>query len=112
MGGAISQQLGQAMQSMDTMAIAQNMDEFERQLNSLDMQGTMINATMQMGATSTPVDEVDSLISQVADEVSIDLREAFPEMAQGVAGGQAAAEPAAAAASQEDELQRRLEALK
>jgi len=109
--GAISQQLGVAMQSMDTMAIAQNMDEFERQLNELDMQGTMINATMAMGATSTPVDEVDTLISQVADEASINLAEKFPEMASGVAGG-AAAEPAAAAATQEDELQRRLEALK
>ena len=103
--GAISQQLGVAMQSMDTMAvsarympsagvymsassgshahavraiaeqIAQNMDEFERQLNELDMQGTMINATMAMGATSTPVDEVDTLISQVADEANLNLAE-------------------------------------
>jgi len=106
----ISQQLGVAMQSMDTMQIAQNMDEFERQLNDLDMQGTMINATMAMGATSTPVDEVDSLIAAVADEAAINLDEAFPETATGVAG--AAAAPAAAAATQEDELQRRLEALK
>jgi hypothetical protein len=57
--------------------IAQNMDEFERQLNELDMQGTMINATMAMGATSTPVDEVDSLISQVADEAGMDLGEKY-----------------------------------
>ena len=56
--------------------IAQNMDEFERQLNDLDMQGTMINATMAMGATSTPVDEVDSLISQVADEAGLELGDA------------------------------------
>ncbi len=57
--------------------IAQNMDEFERQLNELDMQGTMINATMAMGATSTPVDEVDALISQVADEAGLDLQEKY-----------------------------------
>jgi hypothetical protein len=57
--------------------IAQNMDEFERQLNDLDMQGTMINATMAMGATSTPVDEVDSLIAAVADEAAINLDEAY-----------------------------------
>ena len=31
--GAISQQLGMAMQSMDTMQIAQSMDQFERQLS-------------------------------------------------------------------------------
>lgn len=103
--GAISQQLGQAMAQMDTMAIAESMDQFERQLNDLDMQGTMINETMAMGATSTPVDEVDALISQVADENALDLGEKFPDAARGVAA------PAAAASVQEDELQRRLEAL-
>ena len=44
--GAISQQLGVAMQSMDTMQIAQSMDQFERQLNDLDVQGTMIGTVM------------------------------------------------------------------
>ena len=98
--GAISQQLGVAMQSMDTMAIAQNMDEFERQLQELDMQGTMIGAAMDSGSTATPVDEVDSLISQVADEAGLDLAESFPEMAAPVPAGAQAAAPAAAAESQ------------
>ena len=57
--------------------IAQSMDAFEKQLNDLDMQGTMINSTMAMGATSTPVDEVDALISQVADENALDLSEKY-----------------------------------
>lgn len=57
--------------------IAESMDQFERQLNDLDMQGTMINETMAMGATSTPVDEVDALISQVADENALDLGEKY-----------------------------------
>merc|ERR1711939_670167 len=79
--GAISQQLGVAMQSMDTMAIAQNMDLFERQLGELDVQSTMIDATMATGSTATPVDEVESLMSEVAEEHGMNLAEQFPEMA-------------------------------
>jgi len=106
----ISQQLGMAMQQMDTMAIAQSMDQFERQLQELDVQGSMIGAVMDSStANSTPVDEVDSLINQVAEEAGLDIAQKFPEMAQGTP---AAAEAQSAAASQEDELQRRLEALK
>ena len=107
--GAISQQLGVAMQSMDTMAIAQNMDLFERQLGELDVQSTMIDATMATGSTATPVDEVESLMSEVAEEHGMNLAEQFPEMAP--AGAQPEPE-AQSAQAQEDELQRRLEALK
>merc|ERR1719326_13639 len=73
--GAISQQLGVAMQSMDTMAIAQNMDLFERQLGELDVQSTMIDATMATGSTATPVAEVESLMSEVAEEHGMNLAE-------------------------------------
>jgi hypothetical protein len=59
--------------------------------------------------TCSPAAQVDSLISAVADEAGLSLAEKFPEMAQGTP---AAAEAQSAAASQEDELQRRLEALK
>eukprot|EP01047_Picozoa_sp_COSAG01_P107541 COSAG01_NODE_36545_length_516_cov_0.937650_2_plen_101_part_00 len=58
---------------------------------------------------SSAAAQVDSLISAVADEAGLSLAEKFPEMAQGTP---AAAEAQSAAASQEDELQRRLEALK
>ena len=65
--GAISSQLGMAMQQMDTMAIASSMDVFERQLQELDVQGTMISTVMDGStASSTPVDEVDVSIGTVA----------------------------------------------
>jgi hypothetical protein len=110
----------------------------------LDVQGDMIGAVMQSStAGSTPVDAVDALIGEVADEAGIDMQAKFPEMALGQPEGQQAAQ--AAASSQEvrspsvfrgdracccplfadrserldlllcgaqDELQRRLEALK
>ena len=44
--GQISNQLGIAMQQMDTMQIASSMDVFERQLQELDVQGEMITTVM------------------------------------------------------------------
>eukprot|EP01052_Picozoa_sp_SAG31_P020047 SAG31_NODE_1489_length_8135_cov_3.382558_4_plen_130_part_00 len=111
--GQISQQLGVAMQQMDTMAIASSMDVFERQLSELDVQGTMISTVMdESTASSTPVDDVDALLMAVADENSINLAEKFPDIqmmnnpnAEAAAGGRAAD-------TQEDELMRRLEQLR
>jgi charged multivesicular body protein 1 len=56
------------------------MDKFEQQFEDLDvktqyMEGTM-NATT---ATSTPAEQVDELISQVADANNLELGEAFSE---------------------------------
>ena len=126
--GAISQQLGVAMQSMDTMAVrprpspaahasapvahgsracwgsadraehgpvrcaaarsarpraragrlnsrAAGLCRAERQLGELDVQSTMIDATMATGSTATPVDEVESLMSEVAEEHGMNLAE-------------------------------------
>jgi charged multivesicular body protein 1 len=64
--------------SMDITKLSQLMDKFESQFEDLDvktqyMEGTM-NATT---ATSTPAEQVDSLIAQVADANNIELGEAF-----------------------------------
>jgi charged multivesicular body protein 1 len=106
--GQISNQLGIAMQQMDTMQIASSMDVFERQLQELDVQGEMITTVMDSStAASTPVDEVDKLIQMTAEENAINLQEKFPEMA----AGDPQAAPAAAD-TQADDLMKRLEALK
>ena len=64
--------------SMDINKISTLMDKFESQFEDLDvktqyMEGTM-NATT---ATSTPAEQVDDLISQVADANNLELGEAF-----------------------------------
>ena len=66
--------------SMDVNKISKLMDKFEAQFEDLDvktqyMEGTM-NATT---ATSTPAEQVDDLISQVADANNLELGEAFAQ---------------------------------
>mmetsp|Transcript_19516 Transcript_19516/g.22336 ORF Transcript_19516/g.22336 Transcript_19516/m.22336 type:complete len:205 (+) Transcript_19516:145-759(+) len=69
-----------SLASMDINQISTLMDKFERQFEDLDvktqyMEGSM-NATT---ATSTPGDQVDTLITMVADENNLELGDAFTD---------------------------------
>merc|ERR1712224_817113 len=70
--------MDKGLASMDIEKISALMDKFEQQFEDLDvktqyMEGTM-NATT---ATSTPAEQVDTLIEQVADANNLVLDEAF-----------------------------------
>jgi charged multivesicular body protein 1 len=72
--------MDKSLASMDIEQISQLMDKFEKQFEDLDvktqyMEGAM-NATT---ATSTPAEQVDDLISQVADANNLELGEAFTQ---------------------------------
>ena len=52
------------------------MDRFESQFESLDVQTNVMGDAMQSSTTmSTPQNEVDSLMSQVAEEAGIELNQ-------------------------------------
>ena len=77
----ISNDIGIAMINMNTMAIAECMDKFDRQLQELDVQSDVINNLMdETNLTKTPVDDVDTLISIVAEECGLELEEQFPNI--------------------------------
>ena len=72
--------MDKSIQSMNIDQLTATMDKFEQQFEDLDvkagyMEGTM-NATT---ATSTPAEQVDELISAVADANNLELGEAFSE---------------------------------
>merc|ERR1712025_176497 len=72
--------MDKGLASMDIEKISALMDKFEQQFEDLDvktqyMEGTM-NATT---ATSTPAEQVDTLIEQVADANNLELGEAFTQ---------------------------------
>lgn len=72
--------MDKGLASMDPEKISKLMDKFEQQFEDLDvktqyMEGTM-NATT---ASSTPAEQVDDLISQVADANNLELGDAFAE---------------------------------
>lgn len=51
------------------------MDKFEQQLETTDVVTTTVEQTMgQATSLSTPEDEVNSLMAQVADEYNLDLK--------------------------------------
>merc|ERR1712224_1111510 len=72
--------MDKGLASMDIEKVSALMDKFEQQFEDLDvktqfMEGTM-NATT---ATTTPAEQVDSLIEQVADANNLELGDAFSQ---------------------------------
>lgn len=81
------------------------MDKFEKQFEDLDVQATYVEGAMNQSTTlSTPQDEVDSLISQVAEANGLELAETL--------GGSAVPSAQPKAVGTQDELAERLAKLK
>ena len=76
----VTRGMEKSLASMDINQISKLMDKFEQQFEDLDvktqyMEGSM-NATT---ATSTPAEQVDSLIHMVADQNQLELGDAFSQ---------------------------------
>eukprot|EP01111_Echinosteliopsis_oligospora_P004175 TRINITY_DN1663_c0_g1_i1.p1 TRINITY_DN1663_c0_g1~~TRINITY_DN1663_c0_g1_i1.p1 ORF type:complete len:197 (+),score=77.15 TRINITY_DN1663_c0_g1_i1:58-648(+) len=98
--------MDKSMKQMDLEKITKVMDQFEKQFEDLDVQSEYVeNAMSQTTTLSTPADQVDLLISQVADEHGLEL-----------AGQLGAAVPSSSttvsANAEQDELAARLAKLK
>lgn len=79
--GSIVKGMDSALKSMDVEKISKIMDEFESKFETMDVQSNVMeNAMESTMATSTPPDEVDSLVRQVADEHNLELGEKFGEV--------------------------------
>ena len=71
-----------AMKSMDLEKISAVMDRFEGQTEDVDvLTQEYENATSQATAAATPQDDVDRLMSQVADEAGVEIRHEMDEHA-------------------------------
>ncbi|KAM3087921.1 hypothetical protein ACMFMG_001989 [Clarireedia jacksonii] len=99
--------MDQAMKAMDLEKISAVMDRFETQFEDLDVAtGYYENATASATAVATPQEDVDRLMSQVADDAGIELKQSMetPETATPVKLGPTEVE--------EDGLGERLRALR
>lgn len=66
--------MDKTLQTMDMDKITAIMDKFESQFEDLDVQSSYIeNSMSQSTALTTPTEEVDALISQVAEEHGLNL---------------------------------------
>eukprot|EP00696_Hemimastix_kukwesjijk_P001755 gnl/Hemi2/12145_TR4149_c0_g5_i1.p1 gnl/Hemi2/12145_TR4149_c0_g5~~gnl/Hemi2/12145_TR4149_c0_g5_i1.p1 ORF type:complete len:156 (-),score=58.83 gnl/Hemi2/12145_TR4149_c0_g5_i1:257-724(-) len=66
--------MSRALASCNTEQISKTMDQFEKQFEDLDVQAQYVEQTMNTStALSTPEDDVNSLMQQVADQYNLDL---------------------------------------
>merc|ERR1712100_119596 len=104
--------MDKVMQTMDTQKITQIMDKFDQQFEDMDVRATYVENSMNQSATlSTPADQVDLLIQQVADEHGLEVADKLGTSAVPLSRPSAAA-AAAAEPAQEDDLAERLMRLK
>lgn len=115
----IVKSLEKALTTNNLEQVASTMDNFEKQFENLDVQAEFVEQAMgNSTALSTPQEDVDLLMQQVADEHNLSLVHDMPTAVSGmpvVANSVAApTEPAAVpvAIAEEDDLSIRLAALK
>mmetsp|Transcript_7581 Transcript_7581/g.23905 ORF Transcript_7581/g.23905 Transcript_7581/m.23905 type:complete len:202 (-) Transcript_7581:59-664(-) len=100
--------MDKVLATMQADKIAGVLEKFEKQFDDLDVRsGYMESAMASSTAMSTPQDQVDTLISQVADEHGLEVAGAVEAAPTG-----AVATRAEAKTSVEDDLAARLEALR
>ncbi|ORX77556.1 hypothetical protein BCR32DRAFT_283071 [Anaeromyces robustus] len=77
--GNLVKGMDKAMKSMNLEQISAIMDKFESQFEDLDVQTQVMEGSMGQTTTmTTPQEEVDSLMQQVADEHGLELNMELP----------------------------------
>lgn len=70
--------MDKGLQSMNIEQISQVMDRFEQQFEDLDVKTSYMDEAMNATtATSTPAEQVDELVQQVADSNNLELADDF-----------------------------------
>ncbi|XP_072519816.1 charged multivesicular body protein 1b-like isoform X2 [Salminus brasiliensis] len=94
------------LKSMNLEKISALMDKFECQFETLDVQTAQMEDTMGNTTTlTTPQNEVESLMHEMADEAGLDLNMELPQEQTGSIG-------TSVASAEQDELSRRLARLR
>ncbi|KAK2078588.1 Charged multivesicular body protein 1a [Prototheca wickerhamii] len=98
----IVKSLDAALKANNLEKVAATMDQFEKQFENLDVQSEFVEQAMgNQAALSTPEDEVNLLMQQVADEHGLDVKLNMPAAGSVPLGN-------AAAAQKEESLAQRL----
>mmetsp|Transcript_10076 Transcript_10076/g.25193 ORF Transcript_10076/g.25193 Transcript_10076/m.25193 type:complete len:114 (+) Transcript_10076:356-697(+) len=102
----IVKSMEKSLNSMDMAQIGKVMDKFEEQFEDLDVKASYVQDSVSQSSTlSTPASEVESFISQVADEHGLELSDKLKANAP-------SAKAPATGVNEQDALSSRLERLK
>ncbi|QRV72999.1 vacuolar protein-sorting-associated protein 46 [Ceratobasidium sp. AG-Ba] len=110
---AVVKSMDKAVESMNLERISLVMDKFESQFADLDVQTSYMEDTMQSTtAVSTPQDQIDQLMSQMADEANIELEQNMEPNIAGKVADLGIKEGKSAVREEDDQLAERLRALR
>jgi charged multivesicular body protein 1 len=111
--GSVTKSLESAMASLNLEKVSKIMETFEQQFMDLDVKSNVLESTMSSATTlTTPQNEVDSLIKQVAEENGLEIIGKMAE-APGTAGlSTVGATSSGRSKAEEDHLTNRLAALR
>lgn len=110
--GTVVKGLDKAMASMDLQKVQEIMDKFETQAENMDVHTSVMDQGMGAATTlSTPADQVDSLIQQVADEHGLEMTNMLSDAAAAPTDS-IGAQSTSISNQQEDALTRRLAQLR
>lgn len=108
--GDVTKALDKAMSSMDLQKVEQIMEKFEKQFEDLDVRTSTLESAMGTATTlSTPQDQVEALIHQVAEENGLEMIDQLADLnnpSTSVKSRESTEE------RREDDLTRRLQALR
>eukprot|EP00093_Oithona_nana_P004030 04030.XXX_53980_52077_1 [CDS] Oithona nana genome sequencing. len=108
--GSVVKALDKAINSMELQKISEVMDKFESQFEDLDVRTSVMEDAMGSATTTTtPVNQVEALMKQVADENGLEITEQLASVPANTIGEATAA---SATTASEDPLSRRLAALR
>ncbi|XP_062965319.1 charged multivesicular body protein 1a [Cynocephalus volans] len=104
----VTKALDKALSTMDLQKVSAVMDRFEQQVQNLDVHTSVMEDSMSSATTlTTPQEQVDSLIVQIAEENGLEVLDQLSQLPEG-----ASAVGESSVRSQEDQLSRRLAALR
>ncbi|XP_078400679.1 charged multivesicular body protein 1a [Cetorhinus maximus] len=106
----VTQGLDKALKSMDLQKISAVMDKFEQQVQNLDVHTSVMEDSMSSAMTlTTPQEQVDSLIMQIAEENGLEVMDQLNQLPDGAAS---LGESSVREQDKEDQLSKRLAALR
>ncbi|KAL1247082.1 hypothetical protein QQF64_022458 [Cirrhinus molitorella] len=106
----VTKSLDKALSSMDLQKVSAVMDKFESQVQNLDVHTSVMDDSMSSATTlTTPQEQVDDLILQIAEESGLEVED---QLSQLPAGASSLGETSVRSQDKEDQLSRRLAALR
>ncbi|XP_027128851.1 charged multivesicular body protein 1a [Larimichthys crocea] len=109
--GQVTKALDKALNSMDLQKVSAVMDKFETQVQNLDVHTSVMEDSMSSAMTlTTPQEQVDNLIHQIAEESGLEVMDQLNQLPAGATSAVGA--ESSRSQDKEDQLSRRLAALR